>query len=188
MNERTYRPANIAAAAVVIAGLLIVLAPQHAPSIVRLGLVTVAAAAGLYTLAQRAPPAWWLSPFEQLRTTPARVESDEIGWIRAKLSAPRQRLADGTPLPPETVRLLQPLIESALQREGIDPADRHAAGRMLSSQTRAVLTWHPPKRRLGLSLRSDPRATADIVHAVLNDLERLTGVDERPSTTDLRAT
>lgn len=184
MNERTYRPANIAAAAVVIAGLLIVLAPQHAPSIVRLALVTVAAAAGLYALAMRAPPAWWVSPFEHLRMTAGRAESDEIGWIRAKLSAPRQRMADGTPLPPETVRLLQPLIESALQREGIAPAEA-AAGRLLSPRTRAVLTWQPPKRRLGLSLRADPRATADIVHAVLNDLERLAGRDDRPSTTDL---
>ena len=187
MNERTYRPANIAAAAVVIAGLLIVLAPQHAASIVRLTFVTVAAAAGLYALAIRAPPAWWVSPFEPLHTTPGRAESDEIGWIRAKLAAPRQRLADGTQLPPETVRLLQPLIESALEREGIDAAGV-AADRLLSPQSRAVLTWQPPKRRLGLSLRPDPRAAADTVHAVLNDLDRLAGTDGRPSTTDLRTT
>ena len=177
MNERTFRPANIAAAAVMIGGLLGLLLPQHGATILRLVIVTIAAAAGVYALAVLAPPAWWKSPFDQVRNRHARDERDEIDWIRSKLAGPRQRITRGRAVPPETLRLLQPLIGSALEREGFDPADRASIGSardVLSPLTAAVLDSEPLKRGLRLGMvRPDADATAGVVHAVLDDLERL---------------
>jgi hypothetical protein len=184
MNERTFRPANIAAAAVMIGGLLSLLLPQHGATILRLVIVTIAAAAGVYALAVRAPPAWWKSPFDQVSNRRRREERDEIDWIRSKLVGPRQRITRGRAVPPETLRLLQPLIESALEREGFDPADRtsiESARNLLSPLTAAVLASEPLKRGFQFRMvRPDAAATAVFVHAVLDDLERLSDGTRSP--------
>ena len=177
MNERTFRPANIAAAAVLIGGLISLILPQHGASILRLVIVTIAAAAGVHALAVRAPPAWWRSPFDQARNRRGRKERDEIDWIRSKLTGPRQRITRGRAVPPETLRLLQPLIESALEREGLDPTDGasvESARDLLGPLTQVVLASDPLKRGSRLRMvRPDAAATAVVVHAVLDDLARL---------------
>lgn len=176
MNERTLRPGNLAAAAVVIGGVLVLALPQHGMSIVRLVIVTVAAGAGLYALALNAPATWWVSPFDRRgRRGKKGHASVEIDWIRSTLSGRRQRIENGPALPPEMLRLLQPLIRVALEREGIHPHDRgypDAARRLLSAQTWAVLhsdplNW-PPRSR---TLRPDKRKTAEAVHAILDELD-----------------
>lgn len=178
MNERTLRPGNIAAAAVVMGGVLIIALPQHGLSIIRLVIVTVAAAAGLYALVLNAPATWWASPFDRkIRAGSKRHASDELDWIRSTLSGRRQRLENGPALPPEILRLLQPLIEVALEREGIDARDSawpDSARRLLSAETWAVLTTEPlkwpPRHR---TRRPDKRKTAELVHAILDELDRL---------------
>lgn len=178
MNERTLRPGNVAAAAVVIGGVLVLALPQHAMSIVRLVLVTVAAGTGLYALALNAPATWWLSPFDRRRGAGSKGDaSAEIDWIRSTMSGRRQRIENGSPLPPETLRLLRPLIRVALEREGVDPGDRthpDSGRRPLSARTWAVLNsepleWRPRSR----TLRADRRRTAEAVHAILDELDRL---------------
>jgi hypothetical protein len=192
MNERTLRPANIAAAAVVLGGALIVVLPQHGMSIVRIVIVTIAAGAGLYALALTSPPAWWRSPFDQLREPARQRRPDELDWIRSRLGGRRQRIMSDAALPRETVRLLQPLIGAALEREGLDPGDR-ASRWLLSPLSRAVLTTDLEKRPHRLRMmRPDARSTAELVHAVLNDIDRIPirarGTTPRIHTSPPRAT
>jgi hypothetical protein len=184
--ERTFRPANVASAALVLGGLMLLLRPQYAVSIVQLVLVTIAAAAGLYAFAVNAPAAWWLSPFEGTgRAVRRRRGYDETDRIRATMSGRRQEFAQGPALPPETVRIIQPLIRAAVQREGLDPADRESretARSMLSPLSYGVLMSdarkRPPWFRM---LPPDERTTADVVRRVLDDLERLAdGVADVP--------
>lgn len=185
MNERTLRPANIAAAAVVIGGALIIALPHHGMNIVRLVVVTIAAAAGLYALAVNAPATWWASPFDRRRRAGRKEHaSAELDWIRSTLSGRRQRIENGPPLPPETLRLLQPLIQVALERQGLDARDAacaDSARELLSAQTLAVMTsdplkW-PPRSR---TLRPDKRKTAEVVHIVLDELDRLGASGKHP--------
>lgn len=221
MNERTLRPANVAAAAVLIGGVLIVVLPQHGLSIVQLVVVTIAAAAALYALAISVPEwsaTWWrvapfnrpsraVGPTRRLRAThparPARLAPRNGGVrrpfgrgrsrgpgnlerIRSKLSGRRQPISNGPPVPPEALRLLQPLIRVALEREGLDPGDeahRETARALLSPLTWAVLTseplrgppWYRTRRRA-------ERQVADVVHRVFDDLDRLAagGGDSQP--------
>jgi hypothetical protein len=163
MNERTLRPAHMAAAALAVGGALIVIVPEHAMSIGRLLIVTVAAAAGLYALALTTSPTWWLSPFDGHRRRRGLHERpDEIEWIRASFGGRRQRIADDVSLPPGALRLLQPLIRVALERE---------PSRRLSPLSRAILESNPLKRPTWIRTgRPDRRETASIVHRVLDDL------------------
>lgn len=178
MSENILRPAHIAAAAVTIGGALAILLPQHGMSLVRLVIVTVAAAAGLYALTIQAPPAWWMSPFDRRhRRGRHGAGRDDVDWIRSTLAGRRQPIDGGPPLPPQALALLQPLIRTALDREGIDPGDGTAVdstGTRLAPITIAVLAarplTHPSRRR---TLRPDERQTASAVDAVLDDLERL---------------
>jgi hypothetical protein len=177
MNPRYLRPANMAAATALICGVLVVAMPQHALSILRLGIVTAAAAACLFALVVNAPPTWWLSPFDRSgRRRRGRGSGGDVAWIRSRLGGRRQRIAGGRPLPAGTVQLLQPLIESALERQGIDPADRASlasAGRLVSPTTLAVLRAGERRGRWFRTVRPDRRGTAEAVHAVLDDLDRL---------------
>jgi hypothetical protein len=152
--------------------------PQHALSIVRLAIVTVAAAAGLYALAVQAPSTWWMSPFDRrVRRERKGPGSNEMRWIRSRLAGRRKRIDGGLSLPPEAVRLLQPLIRAALEREGLDPADASclaSAGELLSPPTWAVLAQDPVERpRWFRTLWPDVRATAEVVHSVLDDIDHL---------------
>lgn len=178
MNERTLRPGNIAAAAVVLGGILLIVAPQHGWSIVRLTIVTIAAGAGLYALAVNAPATWWSSPFDRTGRGGRKARaSAEIDWIRSTLSGRRQRIDDAAPLPPETLRLLQPLIQLALEREGLDPREGAYAGaarRLLSARTWAVLDSDPLKwPARSRTRRPDERRAAEVVNDILDELERL---------------
>ncbi|HEX2167961.1 MAG TPA: hypothetical protein VHG09_12075 [Longimicrobiales bacterium] len=195
MNERTFRPANISAAAVAIGGVLIAVLPQHAMSITVLVIAAIAAAAGLYALAVNAPPAWWRSPFDAARAGGRRTEPDDIDRIRSRLSGRRQRIARDTALPPGTLRMLQPLIHVALEREGIETDDEAAiasARTLVSPLTWAVLTTEPMERPGWIrTMRPATRHTADVVHRVLNDLGRLADGRRTPQQhdpRDLRAT
>lgn len=180
MNERTLRPGNIAAAATVIGGALIMLLPQHALSITGLTIATIAAAAGLYTLAVNAPPAWWRSPFDGSGHGRRPEETDEIERIRVRLSGRRQRIARDTALPPEALRLLQPLVNVALERAGIDTDDEQSAATtrgLVSPLTWAVHTTEVLERPgWTATVRPDARHAADVVHRVLDDLDRLNGL------------
>jgi hypothetical protein len=176
MNARSLRPPNVIAAAVLIGGGLLLALPQHAPSILRLVIVTAAASAGLYALAVSAPPGR-LSPFERwLRPPRAQQGTHEVDWIRSKLAGRRQRIPHGPPLPPEILRLLRPLIEAAVERAGVPREDGwvEAARPLLAPATCAVLASESQKRPFWVRLSApDERGTADAVAAILDDLERL---------------
>lgn len=176
--EFRVRPGAVAAAAVLIGGLLVVLVPHHAPSIVRIVLVTLAAAAALYALMVNAPPDWWTSPFDRgVPTPPEEEQPDELDRIRARFSGRRQVLEASPPMPPETIRALQPLIRAALERAHPDPHDelpRGLARRSLSPATRAVLAGDPVRRPPWFrTRRADEREVAEGVRRVLDDLDRL---------------
>lgn len=184
MNERLLAPGRIAAAAATIGGVLLVALPEHAVSVVQLVLVTVAAAAGLYALIVNVSPAWWISPFDRA-AGPKQDDgrSEEIDAIRSKLSGRRQPVENGPPVPTDVLRLLKPLIGTALEREGLDPRDerhREAARARVSPLTWAVLTSTPlAEPRWFRTRRPDERTSAEVVHRVLDDLDRLeTGRDE----------
>lgn len=125
MGDRTLATAKVLAAAAVLGGVLVAVLPAHAPSVLRLVILTAAAAAALDALQANVPPAGWLSPFQWLSPFRARRgqvggpgAADEIRALHRQLSGWR-RTADGAPAPPpETVRHLTTLATAAL---GIDP-------------------------------------------------------------------
>ncbi len=189
MNERALRPGNVAAAATLIGGVLAVALPQHGMSIVQLVIVTVAVSTVVYALAVNVPttrwmsPFKWMSPFNQaayLRRRSGR--SDELGSIRSKLSGRRQPIENGPPMPPATLRLLKPLISSALDLDPDDEAHQPSARGVVSPLTWAVLTSEPLQRPYWFrTLRPNEREVTQTVRAVLDDLDRLkVGAGEAP--------
>lgn len=181
MTPQTLRPANVAAAALVLGGVLTVAFPQHALGITQLVLVTIAAGAGLYALAANVPPTGWISPFKWLspfggdRRPERRMHgSDEIESIRSKLAGRRQRLEGAPPLPPDVLRLLRPLVAGSLE---IDPDDKARLASVLPRlppTTRAILTTEPLPRSYWLTtLRPNAWEVAEVVHEVLDELHRL---------------
>src|SRR5690606_6710799 len=85
----------------------------------------------------------------------------------------RQTIPDGPPLPPETLRLLQPLIAGALERAGI-PADTETRVSVLSPAAEAVLRAEALSH-IGWrgTVRPDARATAAVVHRILDEVATL---------------
>lgn len=181
MTERALRPANVAAAAVTIGGVLVVAAPQHAVSIAQLVLVTVAAAAGVYSLAVNVPATGWISPFKWMSpfhgsARPGRDGrgSGEVDAIRSKLSGRRQPIENGPPLSPDTLRLLKPVITAALDIDPTDEAQLISARDVLSPLAWAVLTGDPLTEPYWLrTVGPDEREVAEVVHAVLDEIDRL---------------
>jgi hypothetical protein len=172
MSEQTLRPESVATAAVVIGGALVAVLPQHAMSIVRLVILTAAAAAGLYALGVNAPATWWKSPFDR---RPGRSRGpDEFESIRSGLSDWRQRIADGPALPPDVVRMLRPLIAAAVEQAGAGGGRRSAGARVhLSHVTRAVLASGSRVRPRWFDMvPPDGRTVAAAVEVVLDDIER----------------
>lgn len=189
MNPRTLRFGNLAAAAVLIGGVLVAGLPQHAMSVVQLVIVTVATAAALYALIAIVPVTWWKSPFDRSGRPPRKTDgSDEMDLIRSKLSGRRHPIENGPPLPPGALHLMKPLIRLALERENLDPEDeahRPSARSRLSPLTWAVFTSDPSRRPHWLrTFRPDEREVADIVHAVLDDLDGLASGGEPPGHID----
>lgn len=181
MNERSLRPANVASAALVIGGVLLVALPRHALSIVQLVVVTAATAAALYALAANVPPTGWMSPFKWMspfvptvRQARDEATAHETDSIRSKISGRRVRIAGGTPMPPETVRLLKPLIRSALDVGPDDDLRAAARKARLSPLSWSVLACDidPHPGWLG-TVRADERRVAEVVHQVLDEIERL---------------
>lgn len=181
MSPRALAPANMAAAAVLIGGVLIVARPEHVLGVAELVLVTIAAGAGLYALAAHVPPTAWMSPFKWMSPFGGgpgperrRHGSDEIDAIRSKLSDRRQRIAHGPPLPPDVLRLLRPVIADALDIDPDDVAQVAAAGRRLSPLAWSVLASDPIPRSYWLNtLRPNEWEVAEVVHEVLDELEHL---------------
>lgn len=196
MNERTLRPGNVAAGAVVIGGALIVVLPQHARSIVQLVIVTSAAAAALYALAASVPPSGWISPFRWMspfgrEESPARGGRgrDDLALIRSRLSGWRKPIEGGPPLPPETLGLLQPLIrrELGLDGDADDEARLAPARRRVSPLTLAVLAADPRTWPSWFRPRPPNRdEVASVVGRVLDDLDRLAGAAEAEPSIDPR--
>jgi hypothetical protein len=177
MNARNLRPANTAAAALVIGGVLVVMLPQHAPSILRVVIVTIAATTGLYALAVNSPPAWG-SPFQRgIRWRRGARGPGEVAWIRSRLWGWRRRVGRAPALPREVRDMLRPLVVTALQRQGVDPHDdagRATARRLLSPLSWAVLTGESRGPLAWLQARPpNRRRVAGLVHRVLDDLDRL---------------
>lgn len=121
MNERTLRPGNVAAAAALLGGILLIALPQHAMSVVRLVIVTIAVGSALHVLAVHVPTTGWISPFKWMSPFSRRVgharrrrRVGELDVLRASLGGRRQPIEGGEPLPPGTLRTLQPMIALAL--------------------------------------------------------------------------
>lgn len=190
MNERTLRFANVAAAAMVIGGLLVAALPGHVVGIMELVMVTGATAAGLYALVLHVPPTGWMSPFTWMSpfarkgARHAGNESDEIDSIRAKLSGWRRALDGGAAMPLDTVRLLKPLITATLDTNPEEPREEErvaAARALVSPLTWSVLTSDVAQGSPWLhAYRPSEHDVADLVHAVLDDLERLTAGGGEP--------
>jgi len=188
MNPRALRPANVSAAAVLIGGVLTLALPQHAMSIFRLVILTAAASAGLYALAVNVPPTGWLSPFKWMAPFNRAVHSegherslDELALIRSWLLGRRQRVGEAPPMPPSMLRILQPLVASALEVSPGDEARWLAARERVSPTTRAVLTTAPLHRPGWLrTLRGDGAAVAAVVNRVLDDLDHLDLTQREP--------
>lgn len=169
-NPSALRPRSVAWAAVVLGGLLLIGSPRHLPSIAQLVVATLAATGGLFVAVRLMRPAIWMSPFNpgdrprsfgEMRT--------EIDRIRARFSGRRTLVAPGLLLPPEVVRMLQPLIAEMAERAQCS-TDR------LPPTCRAILRFEPSASPLGARRRRpDERGVALTVHRVLDELDTLTG-------------
>lgn len=121
MNERTLRPETVAAATGLLGGILLIALPQHAMSVVRLVVVTIAVGSALYVLAVHVPTTGWISPFKWMSPfsrrggqARRRRRVGELDVLRASLGGRRQQVEGSAPLPPGTLRTLQPMIALAL--------------------------------------------------------------------------
>lgn len=180
MTDRTLRPGTIAAAAVAIGGILIMAMPQHSLSIVRLVIVTSAAAAGLFALRISVPRTWWTSPFDgRVPQVEERARSDDIDRVRSMLAGRRQPIENGPPLPAAAIRLLKPLIGVSIERKGLDPSDQdqlESARGLVSPLTWAVFTSDPLLWPRWYQTRwPNEQEVADVAHKVLDDLDRMAG-------------
>lgn len=182
VTTNALRAGSVAAAAVLIGGVVVVALPHHAASVARIVIVTVAAAAGLHALTVHVPAwtatGWTASPFD-LGSGDATEEngSGEIDRVRSRFSGRRHPVEDGPHMPPQVLRLLQPLIRVALEREGLDPGNEANAGAVrarLSPLAWAVWRADPlrPPPLFG-SRRPDERRVADAVRQVLDEIETL---------------
>lgn len=173
--------APVAAAALVVAGGLILLHPQHAVTFLRLLLGTVAVAGLgllLHSVRQRTRP--FDSIFERDGRS-ARLRSQAVPGLPAIEGSLREATvpAYGTPLPPGARRRLFALAVTVLDRDGVDvldPAQQAAAQARVSPLTWGVIV--DELSRVGVPRprgrrRTTPAATAEVVHAVLDDLQRL---------------
>ena len=182
MSPRALSTSNVGAAAVVLGGIVVVLRPEHALSVLQVVLVTLAAAAAVHALSAHVPPTGWISPFKWMspflpdaRSARGRPTRTEYRALRALMAGRRQPLEGAPALPPAVLRALRPLVRTALH---LDPeGERTPPGvrAQVSLLTWAVLTTEPLSRRAPWyrTRWSDPRAVADAVHQVLDELDTL---------------
>ena len=178
MSPDALRPLQVAAAALALGGILVLLNPDRTPTVVQIVLVTIAAAAALRVPLVSLPVIWWSSPFDR-DAGDGDPAPDEVGAIRARIAGRRQRVLHGPPLPPDVVRQLRGMIRRALDRDGIDPDTEEGlleARTRLSARAWGILVCPVESRTSRLrTLRPDPEAVARAVHAVLDEIEVLTG-------------
>jgi len=179
--RRTYLQLGEAAAALLIGGMLVIIFPRYALSILQLVVITVGVAAGLYALAVNVPATGWMSPFRWMspfgrivRSGPAPDRSAELRSIHSKLAGWRQPLGGGLSLPLDTISLLKPLIRESL---GLDPRDEsgwRSAQHRLSPLSWRVLTYDPPRGLDGfIKLPPNQLRVAEVVGAVLDEVDRI---------------
>lgn len=181
MTSSTLRPPELAAATLFLGGLLLALAPGHVLAVAELVLVTLAAGACVYALSSNVPPTGWISPFKWLspfggerRSERRRHGADEIEGIRAKLGGRRQRLPAAPPLPPDVLRMLQPLIATALDIDADDRAAQEAARHRLSERAWSILTAEPlPRPYWFATVRPNSWEVAAVVADLLGELHRV---------------
>ena len=163
----------VATSAVLIGGILLVVVPRGALGVIQLTILAAAMATALTAFLDSVPASGWLSPFRWLSPfsglTEERTERpDELALIHARLQGRRSRVKGASPLPPDVVRLLDPLIRDTLDL--LDAKDAAA----LSPTSAAVLNTRPPlKPPALLTLPPAPDDVSDVVMQVLDDLERV---------------
>ncbi len=182
MSAHPSRPSHVASGAALIGGAVIVALPHHVWTVVPVLLVSIAVAVAVHALAVHVPPAGWMSPFKWMSPFATR---DWAGWseaprgdidaIRSTLSGRRQRIPGGRALPPETLRLLKPCVVAALDADAEASGARWRGWRdRLSPTTLALVSAEPLRHPWWFhTLRPDPAQTAEVVHLVLDDLERV---------------
>jgi hypothetical protein len=180
--------APMAAAALVVAGAAVAVVPQHAGSVIRLLLGALAVAAlslPLYLVARSAMD----TPSSVLERVAWRRQQEDgvpgLGSLRSSLRT--NGIVTGAPLPPTVRRQLAAIVATAVERHGLDPRDPQQRSR-LSPATWAVLDAdraRRPEHERRQEYRIKPAATAQLVHAVLDDLQRLDeGLAPRPAQKD----
>lgn len=177
MTDPRARTFVLAVGLLAVGGLVVFLSPRSATVVLQRVVGGLAVIAALHVVASNAPAVLWSSPFDRGPEPEPDPDVDEAEWIRARLAGRRVRLGDdGAALPPETLRLLRPLIEEHLTRGSSASHSGAAAARRrsrLSPLTRAVLaadaTMQPG---WWTTVRPDEHAVAELVHHVLDDLER----------------
>jgi len=168
--------APLAVGALVVAGLAMAFLPQHVGSITRL-MLAAGAAAALSLPLFRANRAIGDAPSSIFERVTWKREADDavpgLGALRNSLNTTGP--ATRVPLPPTVHRQLAAIVAAALDRHGIDPTDRAQRGR-LSAVTWSVYDAERARRGDGApppQYRVKPTASAQVVHAVLDDLARL---------------
>ena len=178
MSRGGLEPRRLAAATLALGGFLVALYPGHSARLLRIVIVAAAAGAALLVVHNRAARAWWTSPFTVgRRNRLSRRRSPELDAIAAKFGGRRQPVLPDAALPAETIRLLRPLAAAALER-----SRRGTTGADVSALTRALPDLEPQVWPRWFQTRSpDPRRVSELVHLVLDDLDRL---DARSRHTD----
>ncbi|MEZ4423584.1 MAG: hypothetical protein R3E98_09250 [Gemmatimonadota bacterium] len=180
MSDPTLRAGPVTAAAIAIGGMVLLAAPQHAASIVKVVVATAAVAAGLHALSRSVPATGWMSPFRWMSpfargggARRRRGRRSGTGALRARLYGWRQPIEGGPALPPAVLRALAPIARAALALDPRDPSAGARARAQLSPEVRAVLEAAPERRlRWYRAHPPAPRAVAEAVERILTDIDR----------------
>lgn len=166
MTHQRPRTFVLASGLFLVGGVSVFFWPLSAIIVMKWLVGSLAVVTTLHVVTHTAPPVAWTSPFDRNGDQIGTPEVDEVEWIRARLAGRRIRIGgDAVAVPPETLRLLRPLVEACLARQG---------GAGLSPLARAVLHGDPTIRPgRWETIRPDTRAVAEIVHRVLDELERI---------------
>ncbi len=178
MTDPRPRSFVLVAGLVLIGGTIVFFSPRSVMIVLQWVVGGLAAVAALHVVRQNAPSVWWTSPFDREADRVDLTEVDEAAWIRARLGGRRVRIGDGeAAVPPETLRLLRPLIEECLSRAVGDlraPSTPAALGGGLSPLTSAVLHSDPTMQPGWWgTVGPDEHGVAEIVHHVLDELEEI---------------
>jgi len=176
MTDPRPRTFVLAVGLVLVGGMMLFLSPRSVIVVLQWVAGGLAAVAALHVFTHNSPSVWWTSSFDREVDPIVVPEEDETEWIRARLAGRRVRIGGGrVAVPPETLRLLRPLIEECISRNGGGSIERAAPDSVraaLSPLTLAVLRSDPTMRPGWWgTVRPDEHAVAAIVHHVLDDLK-----------------